>query len=171
MPRNRKNDLPFGDIDHVAIVVDSMKKTVNFYEKYLGFKIEREFGNKELGVRAIVLKRKNSRLELFEYKDSKPQYAKRICKVHGAKVPKSYFQPGIRHIAFRTGRFHSAVSALKESGIKPWIKPKTGYSGDSITFFQDPNGILLEVVSPLGRRKKKSVKKWKHYAYEPKKKF
>ncbi|MCO5142354.1 MAG: VOC family protein [Oligoflexia bacterium] len=147
-----RTEIPFGNIDHVAIVVKNLKKTISFYENYLGFKIEREFGNKELGVRAVVLKRKSSRIELFEYKNSKPTYAKNICQVHGAKVPKSYFEPGIKHIAFRTSKFDSAVEKMKKAGIKPWIKPKKGYSGDSITFFQDPNGILLEVVSPINKR-------------------
>lgn len=146
---------PFGNIDHIAIVVKNMKQTISFYKRNLGFQIEREFGNKELGIRAIVLKRKNSRIELFEYKNSKPGYAKNIRMLHGNKVSKSYFEPGIKHIAFRTLKFNLAVSGLKKNGIKPWIKPKKGYSGDSITFFQDPNGILLEVVSPLGRKKKK----------------
>lgn len=152
-------NIPFGNIDHIAIVVKSLKQSVDFYKKYLGFKVEREFGNKELGIRAVVLKRKSSRIELFEYKNHKATYAKRRCEVHGAKVPKNYFEPGIRHIAFRTGKFEQAVLGLKKNGLKPWIKPKTGYSGDSITFFQDPNGILLEVVSPLGRLKKSRKKK------------
>lgn len=154
-----KKNQPFGNIDHVAIVVDDMKKSVRFYERFLGFKIEREFGNPELGVRAIVLKRKSSRLELFEYRSDKPQFAKRRSEVHGAKVPKNYFEPGIRHIAFRTSAFDGAVKNLTTLGLKPWIKPKKGYSGDSITFFQDPNGILLEIVSPLGRKKKAKAKK------------
>lgn len=145
---------PFGNIDHIAIVVASMKDSISFYKKYLGFKVERSFGNKELGVKAVVLKRKSSRIELFEYSSAKKTYAKRICEVHGAKVPKEYFEPGIRHIAFRTSQFDSAVKNLKKRGLKAWIKPKKGYSGDSITFFQDPNGILLEIVSPLGRKKK-----------------
>jgi catechol 2,3-dioxygenase-like lactoylglutathione lyase family enzyme len=153
-----KKSQAFGNIDHVAIVVANMKKSVAFYERYLGFKIEREFGNPELGVRAIVLKRKSSRLELFEYSNKKPQYAKRRSEVHGAKVPKNYFEPGIRHIAFRTSAFTGAVDSLTSLGLKPWIKPKKGYSGDSITFFQDPNGILLEIVSPLGRKKSKAKK-------------
>lgn len=149
--------LPLGNIDHVAIVVENLRRTVRFYEKFFGFKIEREFGNKELGVRAIVLKRKGSRLELFEYRSDKPQYAKRRSEVHGAKVPKNYFEPGIRHIAFRTRKFKGAVGTLQRMGLNPWIKPKKGYSGDSITFVQDPNGILLEIVSPL--RKPKARKK------------
>jgi glyoxylase I family protein len=144
----------FGNIDHVAIVVSDMRKTIRFYERCFGFAVERKFGNRELGVRAVVLKKGNSRIELFEYKDDKPQYAKRIRQVHGAKVDKSYFDPGIRHIAFRTRQFDGAVAELRKLGMDPWIKPKKGYSGDSITFIQDPNGILLEIVSPLGRRKK-----------------
>ena len=147
--------LPFGNIDHVAIVVSNMKESIRFYKKFLGFAVERSFGNKELGVKAVVLKRKSSRIELFEYSNKKANYAKRIREVHGAKVPREYFEPGIRHIAFRTDKFDGAVKSLKSRGLKPWIKPKKGYSGDSITFFQDPNGILLEVVSPLGRKKRK----------------
>ncbi len=138
-----------GDLDHVAIVVKDMAESVAFYEGHLGFRIEREFGNEELGIRAIVLKRGASRLELFEYRDDQPTFAKNICEVHGGKVPKSYFEPGIRHIAFRTDKFNAAVEELQQAGVEPWIKPKKGYSGDSITFFHDPNGILLEVVSPL----------------------
>ncbi len=146
----------FGNIDHVAIVVASMKQSIAFYERNLGFKIERKFGNAELGVKAVVLKRGTSRIELFEYSNAKPAYAKRIREIHGAKVPKNYFDPGIRHIAFRTNRFASAVKVLQKKGLSPVIKPKTGYSGDSITFFQDPNGIMLELVSPLGRRKSRA---------------
>lgn len=138
-----------GELDHVAIVVKDMAESVAFYEGHLGFRTEREFGNDDLGIRAVVLKRGHSRLELFEYRDDQPQFAKNICEVHGGKVPKSYFEPGIRHIAFRTEEFDSAVSELHRAGVEPWIKPKKGYSGDSITFFHDPNGILLEVVSPL----------------------
>lgn len=144
--------LPLGNIDHVAIVVENLRRTVQFYEKYFGFKIEREFGNRALGVRAVVLKRKGSRLELFEYRNDKPEYAKRRAEVHGAKVSRQYFEPGIRHIAFRTRKFKGAVSGLRAMGLDPWIKPKKGYSGDSITFVQDPNGILLEIVSPVPNR-------------------
>lgn len=155
----KTSPLSLGNIDHVAIVVENLRKTVTFYERCFGFAVEREFGNKELGVRAVVLKHKKSRIELFEYKNNKPGYAKRLRQVHGAKVNKSYFEPGIRHIAFRTRRFDGAVADLKRLGLNPWIKPKTGYSGDSITFIQDPNGILLEIVSPIGRRKKRAKAK------------
>lgn len=146
--------LPLGNFDHIAIVVADLAKTMRFYKNYFGFAVERKFGNPELGVRAVVMKRKGSRIELFEYRDDKPTYAKRLREVHGAKVPKEYFQPGIRHIAFRTKKFKSAVSTLSGMGLQPWIKPKKGYSGDSITFVQDPNGILLEIVSPLRKKKK-----------------
>ncbi|MGZ3710345.1 MAG: VOC family protein [Bdellovibrionota bacterium] len=158
MARSNNTSLPLGNIDHVAIVVENLRRTIHFYEKYFGFKIEREFGNRELGVRAVVLKRKGSRLELFEYRNDKPTFAKRIREVHGAKVPKQYFEPGIRHIAFRTRKFKGAVSTLQTMGLNPWIKPKKGYSGDSITFVQDPNGILLEIVSPLRKAKPKARK-------------
>jgi len=145
---------PFGNIDHVAIVVANMKKSIHFYRKYFGFEVERSFGNKDLGVKATVLKRKTSRIELFEYSAAKPSYAKRIREIHGVKVSPEYFEPGLRHIAFRTNTFNNAVKDLQKRGLKARIKPKKGYSGDSITFFQDPNGILLEIVSPLGRKKK-----------------
>lgn len=158
MTHASRTSIPFGNIDHIAIVVKNMRATISFYQKNLGFFIEREFGNKELGIRAVVLKRKTSRIELFEYKSSKATYAKNICMLHGNKVPKSYFEPGIKHIAFRTAKFNRAVAGLQKRGLKPWIKPKTGYSGDSITFFQDPSGILLEIVSPLGRKLKKQKK-------------
>lgn len=148
----------FGNIDHVAIIVEDMAQSIRFYKKCFGFGVERKFGNKELGIQAVVMKHGHSRIELFHYSDKKPGYAKNISVLHGAKVPKHYFEPGIRHIAFRTRQFGGAVKFLRGKGLDPWIKPKTGYSGDSITFFEDPNGIMLEVVSPLGRRKIKKKK-------------
>lgn len=148
----------FGNIDHVAIIVENMSRSVSFYKKCFGFEVERKFGNTELGIRAVVMKHGDSRIELFHYRDDKPGHAKNIGVLHGAKVPKSYFEPGIRHIAFRTRQFDGAVSFLRTKGLDPWIRPKTGYSGDSITFFEDPNGVMLEVVSPLGRRKKNKAK-------------
>jgi catechol 2,3-dioxygenase-like lactoylglutathione lyase family enzyme len=151
--RNPSLQSAFGNIDHVAIVVHNLRNTIDFYRRKLGFTVERRFGNPELGVKAVVLKRGSSRIELFEYSDAKPTYAKRLRLVHGMPVPKSYFEPGLRHIAFRTSRFEGAVKVLRAKGLSPVIQPKTGYSGDSITFFEDPNGIMLELVSPLGRPK------------------
>jgi hypothetical protein len=75
--------------------------------------------------------------------------------VHGAKVPRSYFEPGLRHIAFRTRKFNGAVENLRSMGLAPHVRPKKGYSGDKITFVQDPNGILLEIVSPVPKRGQK----------------
>jgi|GEM_PF-727366 len=148
-----------GNIDHIAIIVEDMARTISFYKKCFGFAVERKFGNSELGIKAVVLKKGHSRIELFHYRDDKPQFAKNILQVHGSAVPESYFTPGIRHIAFRTRQFDGAVNFLRKKGVNPWIKPKTGYSGDSITFFSDPNGIMLEVVSPLGRRKNRKMSK------------
>lgn len=145
----------FGNIDHVAIVVENMPRTISWYQRKLGFKVERRFGNPELGVRAVVLKRGTSRIELFEYSDRSASFAKRKLEIHGMKVPRSYFEPGIRHIAFRTQSFGRAVKTLRQKGVDPVIKPKKGYSGDSITFFRDPNGVMLEIVSPLGRKKQR----------------
>lgn len=142
----------FGNIDHVAIVVLDMRSTIEFYRRKLGFRVERRFGNPDLGVRAVVMKRGTSRIELFEYRGDKATYAKRIRRVHGMKVPRSYFEPGIRHIAFRTRKFRGAVRELGRKGVAPVIQPKKGYSGDSITFFADPNGVMLELVSPVPRR-------------------
>jgi catechol 2,3-dioxygenase-like lactoylglutathione lyase family enzyme len=145
--------MPFGNIDHVALVVADLRRTIDFYRRKLGFRVERRFGHKGLGVRAVVLKRGTSRIELFEYRDDKPGHAKRKREIHGIKVPRSYFEPGLRHIAFRTTGFDGAVRSLRRRGLSPVIQPKKGYSGDSITFFSDPNGVLLELVSPLGRKK------------------
>lgn len=129
-------------IERIAIVVDDLSSTIDFYKTYLGFTLEKQYCNQELGIKAAVLVRKSSRIELFEYSnddDFAPLKPERKRKIKRASR-----EIGIQKIIFRAGNLQKTKVKLKPTGAQKKVSPK---------IFQDPNGYILEEIS-----EKKSVK-------------
>lgn len=135
-----------GIIERVAIVVDDLSSTIEFYKKYLGFEIEKQFHNHELGIKAAILVRKNSRIELFEYsKDTRETEVKRVVK--RSKLKKVSFEKGIHKITFRSGTLQTPRTKRRTINALP--------SKNNMNVFYDPNGFILEEISD---RKSKRIK-------------
>jgi catechol 2,3-dioxygenase-like lactoylglutathione lyase family enzyme len=152
----RTPPFPFGNIEHVSMVVEDLGKTVRFYEQLFGFVVEREIGNPELGVRAVVLTKQGRSIELFEYRDDQPEQAQRKGIVRGTKVSPERFRAGIRGIALRprSEEKKGGRRIVRAVNREPSAEPNAAARGRHPTSLKDPNGITLRPLGTAARRKK-----------------
>lgn len=124
--------LPFQAIHHVAIIVSDYEVSRHFYVEQLGFDIIRENYRKERGDWKLDLKLGDCELEIF----SNPNAPER---------PSYPEARGLRHLAFRVDDIQAAVAALQERGIACEPIRMDTFTGKPATFFQDPDGLPLEL--------------------------
>lgn len=135
-------------IERVAIVVDDLASTIEFYKNYLGFQLEKQYCNQEMGIRAAVMVRKTSRIELFEYDSEQIQTVQK--SLSKKQLRNASLEKGLRKITFRTGPLQK--TRLKNS------KTPVNQTKKSLKSFQDPNGFILEEISDKKQKKSKLQK-------------
>lgn len=123
-------------IDHAAIVVSDMQKSIDFYTQNLGFEYIRnlEFADRELVILALGQK-PAAKLELLRYDATD-------AALH---VPEDRTILGLRHLAFHVSDIAETHALLGEKGVKLIEDPPfQKEDGPPIAFGMDPDGILLE---------------------------
>lgn len=122
----------FNAIHHVAIIGSDYEKSKHFYVDLLGFQVIRENYRAERDDYKIDLQLGDSELELFISKNcpKRPSY------------PEAY---GLRHLAFRVESVDETVKELNARGIATEPVRIDDYTGKKMTFFQDPDGLPLEI--------------------------
>ena len=124
--------LPFTAVHHVAIICTDLEAAKQFYVDKLGFTVLRETHRADRNDCKLDLKLGDMELELFVKPDAptRPSYPE-AC--------------GLRHLAFRVTDVPAAVEALKARGIPCEAIREDDVTGGKMTFFQDPNGLPLEI--------------------------
>ena len=119
-------------IHHVAIIGSNYEKSRHFYVDLLGFQVIRENYRAERDDYKIDLQFGDCELELFIIKDcpKRPSY------------PEAY---GLRHLAFKVESVEETVKELHARGIQTEPIRTDTYTGKKMTFFQDPDGLPLEI--------------------------
>ena len=122
----------FEMIHHVAIIGTNYEKSRRFYVDLLGFKVIRENYRKERDDYKIDLSCGDQEIELFIIKDApvRPSYPE-AC--------------GLRHLAFRVDDVDDMVQRLNALGIKTEPVRMDEFTHKKMTFFQDPDGLPLEI--------------------------
>lgn len=130
--RNAEEPVMFEAIHHIAIIGSDYDATRGFYVDTLGFKVVRENYRKERDDYKIDLVCGEQEIELFIIKDapSRPSYPE-AC--------------GLRHLAFRVDSVDEMVRVLNKKGIKTEPVRMDDYTHKKMTFFQDPDGLPLEI--------------------------
>ena len=125
-------EMNFSAIHHVAIIGSDYEKSKHFYVDLLGFQVIRENYRADREDYKIDLQLGDSELELFIIKNcpKRPSY------------PEAY---GLRHLAFRVESVEETVKALNARGIATEPVRIDDYTGKKMTFFQDPDGLPLEI--------------------------
>ena len=120
--------LPFTAVHHVAIICTDLEAAKQFYVDKLGFTVLRETHRADRN----DCKLGDMELELFAKPDAptRPSYPE-AC--------------GLRHLAFRVADVPAAVEALKARGIPCEAIREDDVTGGKMTFFQDPDGLPLEI--------------------------
>lgn len=119
-------------IHHVAIIVSDYKRSREFYVDKLGFEIIRENIREDRGDCKLDLKLGDCELEIF----GKPKSPKR------PSYPEAC---GLRHLAFRVDRIEDVILELNRRGIATEPVRTDEFTGKKMTFFQDPDGLPLEL--------------------------
>ena len=124
--------MDFNKIHHVAIICSDYEISKEFYVEKLGFEIIREIYREERQSYKLDLKIGASQIELFSFPNSpkRPSYPE-AC--------------GLRHLAFEVNDIEEAVKELKGKNIQVEEVRIDEYTGKKFTFFNDPDGLPLEL--------------------------
>ena len=120
-------------VHHIAIIVSDYKKSREFYVEKLGFEVKRENFRQDKNDWKLDLKvNEHTELEIFapENAPKRPSYPE-AC--------------GLRHLAFHVENIETVVEELKNLGIECEPIRKDTFTGEKMTFFQDPDGLPLEL--------------------------
>ena len=119
-------------IHHIAIICSDKDAALHFYHDLLGFPIIRENYRPERDDWKIDLQLNDTtELELF------------IMKEHPLRPsPEAY---GLRHLAFRVTSVDEMVAELACKGIECEPIRYDTFTGEKMTFFQDPDGLPIEI--------------------------
>ena len=124
--------MDFNKIHHVAIICSDYEISKEFYVEKLGFEIIREIYREERQSYKLDLKIGESQIELFSF----PNAPKRTSYPEAC---------GLRHLAFEVNDIEEAVKELKGKNIQVEEVRIDEYTGKKFTFFNDPDGLPLEL--------------------------
>lgn len=128
-------------IDHVAIVVKDLEKTIDLYTKTLGFcQVYRET-IADQGIEAVGLEAGDSIIELLRPLDESSP----IAKYRGEAETKMH------HTAYRVADIAAELRRLKEAGVRLIDEqPRKGAHGNLIAFLhpKSTGGVLIELCQP-----------------------
>ena len=122
----------FNLIHHIAIIGSDYKKSKHFYVDLLGFTVIRENYRRERDDYKIDLTCGVQEIELFIIKDAPAR----------VNYPEAL---GLRHLAFKVENVEEVVKELNARGIVTEPVRIDDYTGKKMTFFQDPDGLPLEI--------------------------
>jgi glyoxylase I family protein len=119
-------------IHHVAIIASDYGRSKHFYVDLLGFSIIQETYRSDRHSYKLDLQVGEDAIELFSFPDppSRPSFPE-AC--------------GLRHLAFAVEDLEGAIAHLQSHGIPVEPVRVDELTGKSFTFFQDPDGLPLEI--------------------------
>ncbi|WP_226676425.1 VOC family protein [Rossellomorea aquimaris] len=123
----------FKKIHHIAIICSDYIRSKDFYVNKLGFEIKQEIYREE---------RESYKLDLALHGD----YIIELFSFPEAPARPSYPEAqGLRHLAFEVEDIENAVEELNLKGIKTEEIRLDPYTDKKFTFFEDPDGLPLEI--------------------------
>ena len=122
--------MELGSIHHIAINTADYDRTKEFYVNLLGFEILGEYLFPS-GTKRLDCQKGDARLEIFGY----TREIDRPVEPH----------LGYRHLCFKVTDISKTAAELKALGIEvEEIRPDP-MAGGLMTFFKDPDGLVLEL--------------------------
>ncbi|MBR8840268.1 MAG: VOC family protein [Stigonema ocellatum SAG 48.90 = DSM 106950] len=120
-------------IHHVAIICCDYERSKKFYVEVLGFSVIQEtFRAKRNSYKLDLRVGENYQIELFSF----PDPPERVSHPEAC---------GLRHLAFEVDDIEEAVLDLKSQGVEVEAIRVDEMTGKRFTFFQDPDGLPLEI--------------------------
>jgi methylmalonyl-CoA epimerase len=128
-------------IDHVAIVVKDLQKTMDLYVNTLGFTQLYRETVADQGIEAVGLQAGDSVIELLRPLDENSP----IAKYRGDAESK------LHHTAYRVSDITAELARLKAAGVRLIDEvPRKGAHGNTIAFLHPKStlGVLVELCQP-----------------------
>jgi glyoxylase I family protein len=123
----------FKKIHHIAIICSDYDQSKEFYVNKLGFEIKQEIYREE---------RDSYKLDLA----LNDEYMIELFSFPAAPARPSYPEArGLRHLALEVEDIEETVRLLKKEGIETEGIRIDPYTHKRFTFFEDPDGLPLEI--------------------------
>ncbi|EHR40881.1 VOC family protein [Alishewanella jeotgali] len=120
-------------IHHVALICSDYKRSKQFYSETLGLPILAEHYRAARQSWKLDLQLPDgSQLELFSFVGAPPR-------------PSRPEAQGLRHLAFAVTDLDAWLAYLQQQGVSTEPVRVDEYTGKRFTFFQDPDGLPLEL--------------------------
>jgi glyoxylase I family protein len=119
-------------IHHVAIICSDYERSKHFYTEVLGFPIIRETFRASRNSYKLDLQVGQAAIELFSF----PNPPVRVNRPEAC---------GLRHLAFQVNDLDAIVATLQAKGVTTEPIRLDELTGKRFTFFQDPDGLPLEL--------------------------
>lgn len=128
-------------IDHIAIVVRDLERTIDLYVNTLGFTQVYRETVQDQGIEAVGLQAGESIIELLRPLDENSA----IAKYRGDAETK------LHHTAYRVADLEAELARLKAAGVRLIDEhPRKGAHGNLIAFLhpKSTQGVLVELCQP-----------------------
>lgn len=120
-------------VHHIAIIISDYNRSKDFYTRILGLEIINEVYRKERDSYKLDLALNgNYIIELFSF----PHPPARVSRPEAC---------GLRHLAFAVEDVEQAVESLESQGVKCEPVRIDPITDKKFTFFEDPDGLPLEL--------------------------
>ena len=118
---------------HVAIIASDYERAKAFYVDILGFEVMAENYRSDRDSYKLDLRLQDgSQIELFSFPTAPPR-------------PTQPEAQGLRHLAFRVSSVQAFCDYLASQHVPSEPIRVDQYTGKRFTFFQDPDGLPLEI--------------------------
>lgn len=125
--------LHLNKVHHIAIICSDYQRSLHFYTHVLGMRVLAEnYREERLSYKTDLALGDDYVIELFSF----PSPPSRLTRPEAA---------GLRHLAFEVEHFDESVSALDALGIPHEPLRTDEYTGKRFLFFQDPDGLPIEL--------------------------
>ena len=125
--------LHLNKVHHIAIICSDYQRSLYFYTHVLGLKVLAEhFRETRQSFKTDLALGKDYVIELFSFPSPPP----RVTRPEAA---------GLRHLAFEVDSVAQAAEELDALGISHEDVRTDEYTGKRFLFFQDPDGLPIEV--------------------------
>jgi lactoylglutathione lyase len=122
---------------HVSIRTSNMERSIVFYNRYFGLKVQRRHDIKETNSQIAFLQDpagKGCILELTFYQNQKEF------------IQANYEERLFDHLGFEVANINQTIAEMKNAGITITDEPYKFSEHTTIAFIEDPDGTLIELI-------------------------